>query len=66
MQQTTKQRTCWLCNIPERRDLEQAYALGVSYQKLAQYLQQRRGYGIHDATHDKVRAHFRRNHQVEA
>ena len=64
--QKTKQRTCWFCNIPERKDIEQAFALGVPYYKLAAYLQQRCGYSVHDATHDKIRAHFRRSHHVEA
>lgn len=66
-----KPRKCWVCNIPEVNDIDTAWKVGrspngnkVTVRLLLEYLIEKCQYSTEDATEDKLRSHFRRNHHT--
>jgi hypothetical protein len=51
---------CWLCNLPERAEVEAAFRGGVRKTTIRRWLEQECGYGK-QATDNKV-SHHLRNH----
>ncbi len=52
---------CWVCEIPERDDLEKNYAQGVPVGTLIRWLIEECGYSRQDATPGKFQNHFYRS-----
>lgn len=59
----TRGRTCWLCLIPERAEVEKGHLDGVLVPVIIRWLKGR-GYTDADATRNRIHYHFGNDHHI--